>query len=197
LIEPAPKEDNHVGSRASAPAVPPAPAVETEGPKRPGNTVARQSAFPRVYVVAEGDNLSEIAKKFYGPEEGNRIVNVKKIFEANRTVLKSADDVKAGQKIIIPSLQDRYENESKIKRFLGNSLFEPVKSIGKREAVSKKAMPKRSTQYVVKEGESLWSIAEEQLGDGHRYREIVKLNGDVLEDENVVRAGTHLRIPPR
>ncbi|MHC4618071.1 MAG: LysM peptidoglycan-binding domain-containing protein [Planctomycetota bacterium] len=200
LVEPAPKEDNGAESRASAAAaapVRPAPAVETKGPEKPANAVARRSAFPRVYVVAEGDNLSEIAKKFYGPEEGNRIVNVNKIFEANRKFLKSPDDIKAGQAITIPSLQSHYESGSKIKKFLESSLFEPVKSIGKREVVSKKAAPKRSRQYVVKEGESLWSIAEEQLGDGHRYREIVKLNGDVLEDENVVKAGTRLRVPPR
>ena len=33
---------------------------------------------------AEGDSLSSIAKKVYGLEEGNRMVNVKRIFQANQ-----------------------------------------------------------------------------------------------------------------
>ncbi|MCM1190506.1 MAG: LysM peptidoglycan-binding domain-containing protein [bacterium] len=37
--------------------------------------------------------------------------------------------------------------------------------------------------YIVKKGDSLWSIAEELLGDGHRYREIYRWNRDVIGDD--------------
>jgi nucleoid-associated protein YgaU len=188
-----PKQDN----RLQSPPALPAPVVETQEPERPAITAPKRATFPRVYVVAEGDNLSEIAKKFYGAQEGNRIVNVNKIFQANRSVLKSADDIRAGQKIVVPPLQGDVQNTSKIKKFLGSRMFEPVKSIGKSKIIFKKPEPQRIRQYVVKEGESLWSIAEDHLGEGRRYTEIVKLNGDILKDEDFVTAGMRLKIPAR
>ena len=49
------------------------------------------------YTVKEGDTLSEIAKKVYGDAAA-----YEKIFEANKDVLKSADDIKVGQELKIP-----------------------------------------------------------------------------------------------
>jgi nucleoid-associated protein YgaU len=54
-------------------------------------------AAPRTYTVAAGDNLSKIAKKFYG--DANKW---KRIFEANRDVIKNADLIKPGQVLKIP-----------------------------------------------------------------------------------------------
>ncbi|MHC4624018.1 MAG: LysM peptidoglycan-binding domain-containing protein [Planctomycetota bacterium] len=153
--------------------------------------------LPRVYLVQEGENLSEIAKKFYGPQEGNRIVNVNRIFKANREVMKSADDVKAGQKIVIPSLEAEVRSTNRIKDFLRNSIFERAESVGKRNRVNTGSKSKATRQYVVKEDDNLWRIATEQLGDGKRYAEIVKLNSGILEDADVVVAGTRLQLPAR
>jgi len=52
---------------------------------------------PRIYEVAPGDNLSKIAKKFYG--DPNKF---KKIFEANKDQLSDPDKIKVGQKLRIP-----------------------------------------------------------------------------------------------
>jgi len=51
----------------------------------------------QIYEVVAGDNLSKIAKKFYG--DANKYM---KIFEANKDQLKDPDKVKVGQKIRIP-----------------------------------------------------------------------------------------------
>ncbi|XVQ86456.1 LysM peptidoglycan-binding domain-containing protein [Microbispora siamensis] len=55
---------------------------------------------------------------------------------------------------------------------------------------------------VVREGDSLWKIAERHLGDGKRYREIFKLNkgrsqadGRRLTDPGQLEAGWQLRLP--
>jgi LysM repeat protein len=51
----------------------------------------------RIYEVVSGDNLSKIAKKFYG--DANKYT---KIFEANKDQLKDPDKIKVGQKLKIP-----------------------------------------------------------------------------------------------
>ena len=51
--------------------------------------------------------------------------------------------------------------------------------------------------YIVKEGDSLWRIAADQLGDGNRYREIVKLNSDVLASEDDIQVDMKLKLPAR
>ena len=49
------------------------------------------------YEVKKGDTLWKIAEQFYG--DGNLY---KKIFEANRDILKNPDTIKIGQKLQIP-----------------------------------------------------------------------------------------------
>ncbi len=53
------------------------------------------------------------------------------------------------------------------------------------------AMP---AAYVVKKGQSLWSIAAERLGNGERYREIIELNPQ-LRDPGQLETGMELKLP--
>lgn len=153
-------------------------------------------ALPKNYVVTEGDNLALIAKKFYGEEEGNKKVNIAKIFEANRQLLKSPDEIQVGQQLVIPPLGDLSSEEKKEKGILSGSLFEKIVSIGRERLSSgKQVQPEAGKLYAVREGDSLWRIAAEQLGDGSRYTEIVKLNADLLSDENSLAVGMSLKIP--
>ena len=157
-----------------------------------------EPASPKIHVIAAGDNLTLIAKKFYGPEEGNRIINITRIFEANRKVLKSLDEIYEGQKIIIPPLPASAPDKNKIKDVFSSSIFEKVKTIGKRHFSSADSEAKQSGQhYVVQEGDSLWRIAANQLGDALRYQEIAKLNSDILDDEDSLAVGMRLKLPTR
>ena len=63
-----------------------------------------KQAWPKIHVVRKGDNLSDIAKRYYGSKEGNRRASIKRIFEANHKSLKSPNKIFPGQKLIIPSL---------------------------------------------------------------------------------------------
>jgi nucleoid-associated protein YgaU len=155
-------------------------------------------AFPKTYVVTDGDNLALIATKFYGEEEGNKRANIGKIFEANRNLLKTPDEIQVGQKLIIPSLSFSTAEKEKDKGGLASAIFEKVKSIGRERLPSKK--PERTSRgksYTVRDGDSLWKIAVDQLGDGSRYPEIVKLNDDVLSDEDSLMVGMSLKMPPK
>jgi nucleoid-associated protein YgaU len=48
--------------------------------------------------------------------------------------------------------------------------------------------------YEVKDGDSLWKVAENLLGAGHRYREIVAWNPEVLAASEVLHAGARLKL---
>ncbi len=49
----------------------------------------------------------------------------------------------------------------------------------------------------LQKGETIYSLAKRLLGDGRRYKEILRLNGLDEEKARRLRAGTVLRIPPR
>ncbi len=154
--------------------------------------------LPKIYVVTDGDNMALIAKKFYGEEEGNKRANILKIFEANRKLLTTVDEIRAGQKLVIPALSLSTAEKEKNKGGLASTIFEKVISIGREHLSSDKPrQSKVSKLYTVRDGDSLWRIASEQLGDGSRYTEVAKLNADVLSDEDSLMVGMSLKMPPK
>jgi len=57
----------------------------------------KKSGTIESYTVKAGDTLSKIAEKVYGDA-----AKFTAIFEANKDILKSADDIKVGQELKIP-----------------------------------------------------------------------------------------------
>ena len=166
---------------------------------QPANPRMLKPTTSQYYVVQEGDTLSSIAKKFYGEEQGNRLVNINAIFEANRITLVSADDLYVGQKLVIPPLPSASATGS-TQTVLSEKVFSKVESIGKRHLSKNPVVsssPKQGNIYIVKEGDSLWRIASRQLGDGNRYKEIVKLNSDILSSEDDIKVDMKLKLPAR
>ena len=51
--------------------------------------------------------------------------------------------------------------------------------------------------YTVKENDSLWRIAQEQLGDGNAVAAIKELNKDVLKGGDAIRPNMRLRMPAK
>jgi len=149
---------------------------------------------PKIYVVKDGDSLAAIALKVYGQKEGNRQVNVDKIFNANRKILTYPDEIFISQRLVIPPLKDSGQAR---KNSVTNdeNLFQKVASIGKRHLLSSAAPAKKNSYYLVAEGDSLWEIAADNLGDGSRYTEITRLNTDVIDDEDNLIVGTRLKLP--
>ena len=149
-------------------------------------------ASPKVYVVSDGDNLAVIAEKCYGSEDGKRTINVTRLFEANRKLLASPDEIYPGQRLIIPPLPASTSGKNMI-----STMFEKVKSIGQRHLSTTGRGAEQIRWYVVQEGDSLWQIAAEQLGDGSRYKETAELNANILGDEDFVPVGMRLKLPAR
>jgi nucleoid-associated protein YgaU len=57
-------------------------------------------------------------------------------------------------------------------------------------------IPGDAKLYTIKSGDSLWSIAQNQLGDGNRFKEILKLNPKISAKSNLT-IGTKLKIPAK
>ena len=148
----------------------------------------------KVYVVKDGDVLENIAKKVYGPAEGNKPANVTRIFEANRKQLKSPHEIQVGQKLVIPPLPAAKEKAAGV---LSGPAFERVESVGERHVQPSSKEAVQTRWYVVRDGDNLWKIAAAQLGNGSRYSEIAKLNADVVRDQDNLVIGTRLRMPAR
>jgi len=174
---------------------PPPPLVAQKSNAKKAKPVKAPS--PRFYVVREGDSLADIAVELYGSQEGNRRVNVTRIFQANRKLLKSPDEVYPGQRLTIPPLSASQPEKSKIENIFSTTMFEKVKSIGQKRLPSGGRQAGQSRVYVVREGDSLWEIAADKLGDGSRYNEIAKLNADVIDDEDTLTVGMRLKLPVR
>ncbi len=156
----------------------------------------------KIYVVQEGDSMTSIAKKVYGPKEGVKQKNIDGIFAANRKILSSIDSVQVGQKLVIPQIAGSTAAATPAD-VLPDKNFTKVETVGQKRAAAntkneKQAPPaKAGSIYVVKEGDSLWRIATTQLGDGNRYREIVKMNSDKLSTEDDIAVGMQLKMPAK
>lgn len=73
-----------------------------------------------------------------------------------------------------------------------NGLTSDKLKIGQVLKIAKKTTAASYTTYTVKKGDSLWTIAREQLGKAQRYKEIMTLNGMKTD---MVKAGQTIKIP--
>jgi nucleoid-associated protein YgaU len=181
----------------------------------PQPTAAPEAAKPalaKVYVVQSGDSLSGIAKKVYGVKEGVKQKNIDAIFAANRKTLSKINDLQVGQKLVVPQIAGSTAAPSTPAEVLTDKNFTKVESVGQQNSTANTSKPasaakvekaapapaaKTGNVYVVKEGDSLWKIAATQLGDGNRYREIVKINSNVLSSEDDIAVGMQLKMPAK
>ncbi|MBP8305410.1 MAG: LysM peptidoglycan-binding domain-containing protein [Phycisphaerae bacterium] len=159
----------------------PGPSVPREGTPTPA-----VSGWPKTHVVKEGDSLEAIAKHFYGEREGAKPSSITRIFEANKTILKSPDRLSIGQKLTVPAPAGTAAPQP----------VQPATSPRPAVAATPSAAPSQRV-YTIQEGDSLWSIAEAQLGQGTRYKEILKLNAGTLREEDVLEPGAALKLPPK
>jgi len=76
-------------------------------------------------------------------------------------------------------------------------VLRPAKPAADAPAVSddQSSEPIAAGEYQVQAGDSLWMIAETQLGDGNRWPAIYEANREILRDEDFLRVGEVLKLP--
>jgi hypothetical protein len=115
------------------------------------------------------------------------------MLQNNSILPASSDENSLGQTLVVPKLSE-VELDKVIWGVFPSSMFEKVESIGIRHFSTDKNEAK-GKRYVVKDGDSLWSIAAEKLGNGSRYKEISKLNADILKNDHDLTIGMKLSLP--
>jgi LysM repeat protein len=160
------------------------------------------------YVVAKGDALGKIAKKFYGSESHwkklaayNGLNADGVVREGARLKIPPVEVLQGGQRPAAPGTSRLVNTPAAPK---APAKADPAKPLTKSDILradsSKPEKPKvepvKATprEYVVAKGDTLGSIAAKMLGSSRRVDELVALND--LEDEDTVVIGTKLRLPP-
>jgi len=137
---------------------------------------------PSQYKAQSGDTVSRMASKFLG--SGSQ-ANIQAIIDANPSLQDDPDKVIMGQTYVIPGREQASANSSPS----NPSVMPPLA---------------RNTQdgeyfYTVQEGDSLWQIANDELGDPSAVDALKELNASVLKGKNhdVVIPGMKLRLPSK
>lgn len=159
------------------------------------------------YTVQRGDTIRSVAEKVFGNSE-----DYKKLMELNGL---TRPVIFAGQILRIPSSDSNNTFSYRVvpgdtlwklsQRFLGygpryneimsengltNDMIYPGQIL--KIKIENNNNSKNASPYIVKKGDTLWNIAQNTLGDGNRYAEIMKLNN--LKDGNLT-IGQPLIIP--
>jgi outer membrane protein OmpA-like peptidoglycan-associated protein len=72
---------------------------------------------------------------------------------------------------------------------------EEGKYIIEKEEHIESAVKVSQKEYIIKKGDSLWKIAEKELGSGHRWKYLYELNKDRIKNPNKLKTGQKIIIP--
>jgi nucleoid-associated protein YgaU len=126
----------------------------------------------RTYVVKKGDTLSEIAARVLGS-----VRFVEDLLKANPG-LRDRNHLRVGQVLILPA---------EVSRGTGSAADRQVRE---------QPRPVVKTRRVgVKRGDTLYGFAEQYLGDGTKWPQLLALNRDRIGPDAKLVPGTTLLIP--
>jgi nucleoid-associated protein YgaU len=132
----------------------------------------------REHVIASGDTLERISKKYYGST-----IHIAAIEKANPGL--DPMRLRVGKKIVIPD----------VKSADGKSLALATDGLEKIAASTPRRSVTPGDSYTVRRGDSLPEIARRAYGKIDRWHEIWIENFDRIENPDRLAAGTRLNIP--
>lgn len=192
---PAEKDEAGVNERAAGVTTAPGP-----GHPRGLKPAPRRSpvAVQVRYKVLPGDTLSKIASTHYR-SRSRAVIN--SIFDANRSLLASPDEIQVGMELILPKIKEVAalpaatlpRNSKTTERAAGFNLRGSAE--GERESKSPARSDDRFRWYQIRKDDRYVSIAREQLGDESRWQEIYELNKGKFPDPGRIREGVRIKLP--
>jgi nucleoid-associated protein YgaU len=172
---------------------------------------APEAARGQTYVVQAGDTLTRIARKIYGPGKDRQY---KRIFEANRDVLRSESDVLIGQELIIPPLPAPASASPPVDGASGRLAAGAAGASGRAGQgryvtatmddlpgtlanMGRRAAPAARRSYVVQRRDSLTGIARRLMHDDSpaAVRRLYEANRGVLDSPDRLKIGVELKLP--
>ena len=158
---------------------------------------------PAIHIVKPGDTLTRIAKAHYD-SAGREVISA--VFEANRDLMSSPDQVVVGWKLKLPVI----EGLLAAGRDGGSAATTAPEPAGadrrdSREVRQAAVEPRPSEDrdgegidwkwYQLQEGDVYSTVAAEQLGTSKRWPELARLNEDIFPDASRIRYGVNIRVP--
>ncbi len=142
----------------------------------------------REHKAEPGDSVSKWASRYLG---GNTKTNRELIVSANPSLQKDPNKVIVGRTYMIPTAPGEAPVSS------ANAASAPQPPAQLETAAGPTVVSATEYFYTVKEGDSLWKIANDQLGKPAAVAAIKELNKDALRGGDTVMVGMKLRLPGR
>jgi LysM repeat protein len=148
-------------------------------------------ALTKSYTAQSGDTVSRMAARFLG---GNTRANRQAIIDANPDLKANPDNVVLGQSYVIPV---RGGSASAGQAQAPVAPGTTPRTIETPPATNTPAVATANYSYTVKEGDNLWSIARDEVGDSGAVAAIKELNKGLLKGGDTIVAGMKLRLPAK
>ncbi len=155
---------------------------------QPSTNRARARA---TYQVKAGDTLYKIAARQLG-ESSRR--NVDAIFDANRSIMSSPDQIKVGMEIVIPTMSTQVASPDTRSRQTSRTQPGLATELNSRRSMPVRQAP-RFRWYQIKKNDRYINIARNELGDSKRWHEIHDLNKMNFPNPDKIRAGVRIKLP--
>ncbi len=188
------------------PPVPPAPPASAPGEivlggpgsrQVPGITIGPESpkvepaATARLYPVKEGETLYSICSAEYG--DGSLW---KALADFNKSAIPNPARLRKGVTLRLPPIEVLKPGAVAKAAPGGATPAAPGGSGGAAPSAPGSAPGAAvASTYTVQEGETLSDIARKKLGSTKRWKDVAKLNEDVIRDPHALRPGTVIRLP--
>jgi len=150
------------------------PAVSTED--------LSSSELPTTHTVAEGEDLWRISERYYG--SGYNWTDI-----ASENNIQDPENIESGQQLTIPNVEAKITTVENANQTPTSTLI-PIETPVHNERVTQITSGR---VYVVKEGDNLWEIAEENMNSGYDWVEIAQANN--LDNPGMIEEGQELTIP--
>lgn len=153
-----------------------------DAPRLPEPAKPQQSEQPAAvvqvaeYVAKPGDTLGKIARQIFGSDSTE---NRQKLISLNPKLAKNPDLIHVGQSYKIPA----------------STASASALASSKPAAPSEAKAPATGGTYTVRAGDTLSEISQRQLGTSRRWKEIIDLNHDQLDDASDLQVGMVLKLP--